>query len=243
MEYTNQEPSVSQANLWGKILSIKEIWTFLMAPKLFGKSGKEHDFDFGFYLEDDGYLALGKLYSRDIRNGLSLLTYFNAQCNDVGADRKVIFSEREIPEEVELLANTLKIDILKNVHEVVNFLSKSLKEDGIESNNELHQSSIFSLKKDSKGDKSRKKYRDRTKLIHEVLNSASTEEGTTLNNLVIKCNLNYNSAKRIVDDLIKRELLSITKDGSDKTLYKTTGNGSQIIEKLRFINRVGHNEQ
>ena len=98
MEYSNQGPSASKTNLWGRILSIREVWTFLMTPKLTGKSGKEHDFDFGFYLEGDDYLVLGKLYGREIRNGLSLLTYFNAQSNDVGADRKIIFSEREIPE-------------------------------------------------------------------------------------------------------------------------------------------------
>ena len=126
---------------------------------------------------------------------------------------------------------------------MINFLSKPLKEDRRATKDEIYTSSVFSSKKDSRSDKSRKRYRDRTKLIHEVLNSASTEDGTTLNNLVTKCNLNYNSARKIVDDLIKRELLSIKRNGNDKTLYKTTWSGTQIVEKLMFVNRVGYNEQ
>ncbi len=242
MTYINQGSADSRLNLEEKFLSFRYSWTFLMAPRLSGKSGREHDFDFGFYLEVEDYLVLGKLYKREFRNGLSLLTYFNAQSNDVGADRKIVFSEREIPEEVELLANTLKIEVITNIQSVISFLSRPLKKVGQDIKGELDDSLFFTHKKDGKGIRKHKKYRDRTRLIHEVLSSAFTEDGTTLNNLVLKCNLNYNSARGIIDDLIKRELISINKDENDKTLYKTTGSGSQIMEKLRFISGDGHND-
>lgn len=226
-----------------KIVECKETWTFLMKPKLNGKSGKVHEFDYGFYLNgNEDFLVLGKQYGKDIRNGLSLLTYFNAQSDDVGADRKVIFCEREMPEEVELLASALKIVILNNVGDVAAFLSRSMMDNDPIGAVKFDISSILSLKNSKKNDKVTKKYRDRTMLIQEVLRSASSENGTTLNNLVFRCNLNYNSARKIVDELLRRELLGITKNGDDKAIYKTTGIGSQMIERLRVVNGGSYNE-
>ena len=239
----NRKPSVPDPGLKDRIVDCRESWIFLMGPKFAGRSGKVHEFDYGFYIGgSEDYLVLGKQYSPEIRNGLSLLTYFNAQGDDVGANKKVLFSEVDLPEEVELLANALKIDVISNLEEVSAFLSKPLRDEVPIGSSRIDVSSILSLKKKDKGDRSKKKYRDRTRLIHEVLRSASSEDGTTLNNLVFKCNLNYNSARKIVDDLIRRELLGILKDENDKTVYKTTGNGSQMMEKLRLINGVDYNE-
>lgn len=230
--------------LQGRIAECRESWIYLMNPKLYGMSGRVHEFDYGFYLNgEEDFLVLGKQYGHEIRNGLSLLTYFNAQSDDVGADRKILLSEIKLPEEVELLANALKIEVLTSISEIRSFLSRSIKDGNPMGNVKLDVSSLLSLKREDKGDKVRKKYRDRSRLIQEVLRSASSEDGTTLNNLVFKCNLNYNSARKIVDELINRELLGIIKDEKDKTVYKTTGNGSQMIEKLRSINGAHLDEQ
>ncbi len=226
----------SESNCRERIVESTETWTFLMKPKILGKSGKVHEFDYGFYLNGTtDFLVLGKQLGHEIRNGLSLLTYFNAQSEDVGADRKVLFSERELPEEVELLASALKIEVLNDIVGVRLFLSNSIINGVSLGNAKMDASALLSLNKEDKSEKVRKKYRDRTRLIQEVLRSASSEEGTTLNSLVFKCNLNYNSARKIVDDLMHRELLRMLKDGDDKTVYRTTGNGFQMVEKLRHL--------
>ena len=232
----NRNSSGREANYRERIVESIETWTFLMKPKFSGKSGKVHEFDYGFLNGTSDFLVLCKQYGHEIRNGLSLLTYFNAQSDDVGADRKVLFSERELPEEVELLASALKIEVLNDVGEVSQFLSTPIKNDNSFGKAKLDASTLLSLSKEDKSEKVRKKYRDRTRLIQEVLRSASSEEGTTLNSLVFKCNLNYNSARKIVDDLIHRELLGIIKDEAEKTVYRITGNGSQMVEKLRHLN-------
>lgn len=219
-----------------------ESWTFMFMPKIIGKSGKSHEFDYGFYAGgEDNFLVLGKKYTSEIRNGLAALTYFNAQSDDVGANRKVIFSEKELPQEVKLLANALKIDVLYEMGGINSFLSASLKEKSASSDLRMDISSMLSLDKEEKIEKSKKKYRDRTRLIQEVLRSASAEEGATLNNIVFKCNLNYNSARKIVEELIRKELIGIAKDENEKTVYRITGGGSTMIEKLRYLEGMGSN--
>ena len=232
----NHIGSGREANFREQLVESLEDWTFLMKPKFTGKSGKVLEFDYGFLNGVSDFLVLGKQYSHEIRNGLSLLTYFNAQSDDVGADRKVLFSERELPEEVQLLASALKIEVLNDVGEVNQFLSNPIKDGNSFGKVKLDASTLLSLSKEDKSEKVRKKYRDRTRLIQEVLRSASSEEGTTLNSLVFKCNLNYNSARKIVDDLINRELLRIIKDETEKTVYKITGTGSKMVERLRHLN-------
>lgn len=225
------------------LVASKEKWEFLMTPQIKGKSGKVHAFDFAFCLISGGnILVLGKRFSTDIRNGLAALTFFNAQGDDVGAFRKVIFSEKELSPEEKLLASALKIDVLKGLEEVNQFLSTSLRAETDSSKKRLDVSAILSLDKESKAEKSRKKYRDRTRLIQEVLSSASSEDGVTLNNIVFKCNLNYNSARRIVDDLIKKELLGIETNEDEKTVYTVTGDGHKMIEKLNYLEGVNSNE-
>lgn len=225
------------------LVSSREKWDFLMAPRIQGKSGNVHEFDFAFCLRSGrNILVLGKKYTSEIRNGLAALTFFNAQCDDVRAFRKVMFCEKELSPEEKLLANALKIDVLKELSDVNQFLSVSLNKEPEISREKLDVSAILSLEKESKNERSRKKYRDRTRLIQEVLSSASVEDGTTLNNIVFKCNLNYNSARRIVDDLIKKELLGIETNEDDKTVYTVTGDGYKMIERLRYLDGVNSND-
>lgn len=218
----------------------KEGWLFLIRPSIVGKSGKSHQFDYGFFMPGkETSLILCKRFSSEIRNGLAALTLFNAHCEDVGAFRKTIVCEKGLTNEETLLASALKIEILGSLEEMNEFLGNSMKEITDVMVRRLDISSILSGKKDEHMERSKKKYRDRTKLIQEVLRSASAQDGATLNNIVFKCNLNYNSARKIVDDLIGRELIRIEKDQDDKVVYRTTGDGSRLIEKLRGMDGPG----
>lgn len=225
------------------VIECQEAWNFLLSPHIMGKSGKIHKFDFAFYFNGDNHLlVLGKKYSSEIRNGLAALTFFNAQGDDVGAFRKIIFCEKALSPEEKLLANALKIEVLGDVSEINYFLSTSLRQLPQLSKKKLDVGAMLSLEKEKKNEKTRKKYRDRTRLIQEVLRSASTEDGATLNNIVFKCNLNYNSARKIVDDLIKKELIGIEKNEDDKTVYRVTGDGHRVMEKMMYLEGVNSNE-
>lgn len=225
------------------LVSATEKWEFLMGPQIKGRSGKIHEFDFAFCLKGEkNLIVLGKKFSSEIRNGLAALTFFNAQSDDVSAFRKIVFCEKVFSPEEKLLANALKIEVLTDLSQVNEFLGTTMSRVREPNSVKVDVNAILSLEKESKSEKTKKKYRDRTRLIQEVLSSASVENGTTLNNIVFKCNLNYNSARNIVDDLIKKELLGIETNDEEKTVYRVTGDGHKMIEKLRYLDGVNSNE-
>lgn len=243
MENRTEGEGTAETDLPSGLVSNQERWIFLMGPRIKGKSGKVHEFDFVFCLKNElDYIILGKKFSPEIRNGLAALTYFNAQSDDVSALRKIVFCEKELSPDERLLASALKIEVLKDLSQVNLFLSTSMKKNLDLKEKKLDVSTILSLQRESNGDKSKKKYRDRTRLIQEVLSSASAEDGATLNNIVFKCNLNYNSARKIVDDLIRKELLGIEKNEEEKTVYRVTRDGHRMIEKLMYLDGVNSNE-
>ena len=228
-------------NWFNKIVESQESWIYSINPGIRGKSGVTYQFDYSlYYLGSEQYLIPCLKLTPEKRNRLAAIAVFNAHCDDVGAYRKVVITDRSLSSEERLLTNALKIEVFSEVTEMRRFLEGSLVERMVNSGEEVR--SVLSMTRASKAEKSRKKYRDRTKLIQEVLTSASVQDGATLNNIVFKCNLNYNSAKKIVDDLLKKELIRIEKDEEDKVVYRITGNGSKLAEKLSYMDRVNEPE-
>ena len=80
----------------------------------------------------------------------------------------------------------------------------------------------------------KKKYRDRTSLLYEVLSSVSYNHGCSLSTIIFRCNLNYNSAKSIISELLKKELLAVVKDEEEKDTYHVTEHGWGFLERLSF---------
>lgn len=243
MEESAEDQVIADSDLPVGLVSNEEMWVFLMTPRIKGKSGKIHEFDFVFCLKNaHNFMVLGKKFSSEIRNGLAALTHFNAQGDDVSALRKIIFCEKELSPDEKLLASALNIEVVGDLTDVNQLLSTSMKKKLNSTEKKLDVSTLLSLQREDNREKTKKKYRDRTRLIQEVLSSASVDDGATLNNIVFKCNLNYNSARKIVDDLIRKELLGIEKNDDEKTVYRLTKDGHRMIEKLMYLDGVNTNE-
>lgn len=80
---------------------------------------------------------------------------------------------------------------------------------------------------------SKRHNRDRTKITQEILETVYALEGASITQLIYKCNLNYKSAKEIMGDLIKRDLVKMARNGENNLKYAITDRGKRILERLR----------
>lgn len=101
---------------------------------------------------------------------------------------------------------------------------------------------ILSIERDPKSPQannhSKRHNRDRTRITQEILETVYSLEGASITQLIYKCNLNYKSAKEIMGDLIKRELVKAAKNGENNVKYEITERGSRILERLRVYESV-----
>lgn len=77
--------------------------------------------------------------------------------------------------------------------------------------------------------------RDRTKIIADIMQLLSTERNG-ITGIIYKCNLNYKSATRIINDLMEKKYVEIQKN-NEKSLYSLTPDGLEILKAIsKFVN-------
>lgn len=76
--------------------------------------------------------------------------------------------------------------------------------------------------------------RDRTKIVMDILSNVQFLRGASITQLIYKCNLNYKSAKSILNDLLTRELLKIAVYDNQIKKYELTDRGRTALERLRI---------
>ena len=77
------------------------------------------------------------------------------------------------------------------------------------------------------------KRRDRTGMVREMM-LLMKDHGCKITEVVYKCNLNYETATNILDDLIAKNLVAVSSDGGTKK-YRITANGSEFVKMLSSI--------
>lgn len=80
----------------------------------------------------------------------------------------------------------------------------------------------------------RRRNRDRTKIIQDVLESVLYMKSASITQLIYKCNLNYKSAKGLLNDMISKDLLKLVEYSSIGKRYELTDRGRKMLEKLQF---------
>lgn len=81
------------------------------------------------------------------------------------------------------------------------------------------------------GPQSRAK-RDRTAIMAEIMQLLSRDrQGIT--SIIYRCNLNYRSATRVLDELITRRYVEMKKDDEMKTSYEITNEGMDALKMIK----------
>ncbi len=77
--------------------------------------------------------------------------------------------------------------------------------------------------------------RDHTMIMHDILSLARTYGDLGITKIIYKCNLNYRSALRAVNELLDNKLLEISDNGGAKQKYKITTEGISMLEEIRHF--------
>lgn len=212
-------------------------WTYSLNSMNRGRSGLNHKFDLAVSSTTmEGELIVFLILGARSSNRMASITTFYAHAKDVEASRSIILTESELALEEKMLSSSLGIEVLH-----VNL------ESGLEESNGRESTSKDNVKPEGRkisavgGDtfRKRRKYRDRTQIIREVLNSTSKSEGATITRIISKCNLNYKTAKEIIGEMLKKELITLSNSIEDRNAYTITKLGANILSKLYFYDSIG----
>lgn len=207
-----------------------------------GKSGLYHSFDIVLTSRrnPDSRIVCIILDGNSSSRSTKMSTFY-VHSVDISAQRMIVLSTEPSTLEERMLSSSLGIEMyrvdLGGQRESRGRGSAKQNLDLPEPAPQDHRSND----EDENGRKSRKKYRDRTQIIHEILDSTSTEEGATITRIIFRCNLNYNSARKIIQDMLRKELLSMRRDRDNKKVYRITSIGSDLLDKLHFYDAVNSN--
>lgn len=215
-------PILTQLNLVG------DSWNALQGATVKGKSGLDHRFDFLLSSKDEPVKTIVCMILEDAgTEGSARLSTFYAHAMDVSADRMIVLTSKGASLEQRMLSTSLGIELFQ--------LGDSGRKDSQPARPSRAQTEGTEAKASLRG---RKKYRDRTQIVHEILTSTSAEEGATITRIIFRCNLNYNSARAIIEDMVKKELIAIKHNEENKKVYRITKMGSNLLEKLHFYDSI-----
>ena len=106
---------------------------------------------------------------------------------------------------------------------------KSIRLRGPDQSEEKH---IFRAKVDHTPGPQAKSKRDRTAIMAEIMQLLSRDsQGIT--SIIYRCNLNYRSATRVLDELIARKYVEMRKDQEMKTSYEITSEGMDALKMIK----------
>lgn len=94
----------------------------------------------------------------------------------------------------------------------------------------VHESVIAIDEKKEAGNRRR---RDHTRIIHDILTLAKGSGEIGITKIIYKCNLNYRSALRAVNELLEGRLLEIGDSSGAKQKYQITSEGLNLLDELK----------
>lgn len=89
---------------------------------------------------------------------------------------------------------------------------------------------------EDKKDNGSRRRRDHTRIIHDILTLAKGSGEIGITKIIYKCNLNYRSALRAVNELLDGKLLEIGDSSGAKQKYQITNEGLNLLDELKKFN-------
>lgn len=203
---------------YDEIIMNPEVWELQISKSLLGKSGVYHRVDF-LATSDHGRIVF--LNSDFNANSiLSTTGKLHTMKLDLGVEKGfIVCSEfREKGEKINELQG-IADQIISGVR-----LGRTTQIGAhVETQNTITSQRISSNLK-----------RDRTKIIADIMQLLSTERNG-ITGIIYKCNLNYKSATRIINDLMEKKYIEMQKT-NEKSLYSLTPDGREILKAInKFV--------
>lgn len=209
-------------------------WRIVFRGTIRGKSQILHYFDMVMESEINRALAPVMFLRSTDENKASKLMLHKVKCEDVSANLSFVLTDFSLEPKERILCDMshMKSVFLGNAnggklvseqfHNAFYEISEAIKR---ETNDTIfaEKPRIF-----------RRRNRDRTKIIQDVLESVLYMKSASITQLIYKCNLNYRSAKNLLNEMITRDLLKLVEYSSVGKRYELTDKGRKTLERLQF---------
>ncbi len=209
-------------------------WRFIRNFSIKGNSDTVHSFDY----------VLQSIKTNDIVPVLNLRDFtgnryekillHRVKTADISATSGLILVANDLDPKERSLCNICNFNVVRAPHNNTSNASYNIGKSLANRLLGMDRESKFS----QTGNKSKRRNRDRTKITQEILETVYSTEGASITQLIYKCNLNYKSAKEIMGDLMKRELIKTIRNGESNLKYEITDRGKRILERLRVYESV-----
>ena len=210
---------------YDEIVLNPEIWELSAGKTLSGKSGVQHNVDF---LAESGNGRMIFLNARCSADSILEVTgKLHAVRLDLGVEKGFIICSGFHDNRDILKGNQGITDLIISGVKLGKLARYPRETTEPETKPFAGQHSYVSLK------------RDRTKIIADIMQLLNSEKNG-ITGIIYKCNLNYNSATRIINDLLDKKYIELQKDDR-KSFYSLTPDGREVLKvmnKLLDLNRT-----
>jgi predicted transcriptional regulator len=83
-----------------------------------------------------------------------------------------------------------------------------------------------------------KKKRSKSRVVFDVLSIIAQEDKCTVSIILRRANVSYSTFKEIEENLIKKNLINVEKNGNGKSIYKITKDGKEFLKEWRKFKRL-----
>ncbi len=210
-------------------------WRIVFNGTIRGKSQILHYFDIVMESELNRTLAPVLFLRSTDENKASKIMLHKVKSDDISANQSYVFADSTLDPKDRILCEMSHLKIVQidennrgtllsdRFHNAFYDVEESVKR---ETNDE-----IFS----EKPKMFRRRNRDRTKIIQDVLESVLYMKSASITQLIYKCNLNYKSAKELLNEMMSKNLIKIVDYSSIGKRYEMTDRGRKMLERLQFF--------
>lgn len=209
-------------------------WRIVFNGTIRGRSLILHYFDMVLESDRNSMLAPVLFLRESEINKASRLMLHKVKSDDIAATVSYVMTDYEPEAKERVLCEMSHMKII----------NLGPMEDGVLVSQELHNA-FYDISEPEKAEGSnpvyqgtprlfRRKNRDRTKIMQDVLESVLYMKSASITQLIYKCNLNYKSAKALLNEMLTRNLLKMVEYSSVGKRYELTDRGRKMLERLQF---------
>lgn len=221
-----------------------EEWEMRTNFNIMGSSKNIHQFDYALISRKDRseVIPIGILTgSKQERMDSLLVLYMKSK--DLSLNRRYALSSQTVTPYENFLAGIFNVPIAKSILLRDEENSIRISAEGLNRSETVilevpkprspEKSTPEGTVKEDRSDSAGRHRRDHTMIMHDVLSLAKTYGDLGITNIIYKCNLNYRSALRTVNELLENRLIEISDTGGAKQKYKITKKGISMLEDMR----------
>ena len=209
-------------------------WKLMRDLSLKGKSGSSHSFDYVLQSIKTGTIIPVLNLREHLGDRYEKILMHRVMAADIEASSGVILISTDLEPKEKNLCDICNFTVFKTPVGNASHVSYNI--------GRSFATKILNIERDPTYTQSRnhskRHNRDRTRITEEILDTVYSLEGASITQLIYKCNLNYKSAKEIMGELIKRELVKTERNGENNLKYEITDRGRRVLERLRVYEMV-----